>query len=194
MTTSTPTPRTSPATRTSPAIPPSSRGRRQPWRLRGGTRKFVLLAHIVAGGAWIGMDVVMGILVFTGMLTDDVGRESLTLRALEVFAVWPVLTAGLLSLITGVALGLGSKYGLVRYWWVAVKLALNVVLVVLVLFLLRGGVDQAAVIGRELALGQDVDPETTNLIFPPIVSTSALLLATVLSVYKPWGRLRPDRS
>jgi hypothetical protein len=29
-----------------------------------------------------------------------------------------------------------------------------------------------------------------GLIFPPIVSTSALLVATVLAVFKPWGRIR----
>jgi hypothetical protein len=29
-----------------------------------------------------------------------------------------------------------------------------------------------------------------DLIFPPIVSPTALLLAVVLSLYKPWGRIR----
>ena len=32
-----------------------------------------------------------------------------------------------------------------------------------------------------------------DLIFPPIVSTSALLIAFVLAVFKPWGRLRKGR-
>ena len=36
-------------------------------------------------------------------------------------------------LLTGILLGLGSRYGLVRYWWVTVKLALNPVLSGLVL-------------------------------------------------------------
>jgi hypothetical protein len=29
-----------------------------------------------------------------------------------------------------------------------------------------------------------------DLVFPPIVSTGALLFAMVLSVFKPWGRVR----
>jgi hypothetical protein len=29
-----------------------------------------------------------------------------------------------------------------------------------------------------------------NLIFPPIVSPTALLIAMVLAVFKPWGRIR----
>jgi hypothetical protein len=44
--------------------------------------------------------------------------------------------AGRWTLTSGVLLGLGTKYGLVRYWWVLVKLVINVVLVALVLILL----------------------------------------------------------
>ena len=38
----------------------------------------------------------------------------------------------------------GSKYGLVRCWWVAIKLVLNVALLVLVLTLLRPDVAEVA--------------------------------------------------
>ena len=56
-----------------------------------------------------------------------------------------------MCLAIGVLLGLGSRYGLVRYWWVATKLAL--LLSTLVLFLLRSGVHETAAIGREPAAG-----------------------------------------
>jgi hypothetical protein len=29
-----------------------------------------------------------------------------------------------------------------------------------------------------------------NLVFPPLVSGAALLVAVILAVYKPWGRIR----
>ena len=32
-----------------------------------------------------------------------------------------------------------------------------------------------------------------DLIFPPVVSPTALLVAMVLAVFKPWGRIRPSR-
>jgi hypothetical protein len=72
-------------------------------------------------------------------------------RALELFAVWPLIATGLVCLASGVVLGLGTKYGLVRYWWAAIKLALNVVLVVLVMFALRPGVVEMAEQGRRFA-------------------------------------------
>jgi hypothetical protein len=38
-----------------------------------------------------------------------------------------------------------------------------------------------------------VDVDLSNLMFPPIVSGTSLVVATVLAVYKPWGRVRPTR-
>ena len=160
------------------------------WRLGARTRKSVLVVHIASAGAWIGIDVVMGVLVFTALLTDDDVTRALCYRALELFAVWPLIVTGLVCLASGVVLGLGTKWGLVRYWWVAIKLALNVVLVLLVAFALRPGVIEMAEQGRLFAAGEPASLAVGGLIFPPIVSTSALLVATVLAVFKPWGRTR----
>src|SRR4051812_3512965 len=111
-------------------------------RLGKGTRKGLLVTHIVASGVWLGMDVVMGLLVFAAMTEE--GMAVTYYQGLARFAVWPLFVVAVLCLASGVPLGLGTKYGLVRYWWVAVKLALNVVLCVLVLFALRPGVLAAA--------------------------------------------------
>jgi hypothetical protein len=104
-----------------------------------------------------------------------------------------MFSAAMLSLITGILLGLGSKYGLVRYWWVAIKLALNLILAALVVTALRGEVANAANVGAQLAGGADVEWSFTNMIYPPIVSPTALTIAFVLAVFKPWGRIRGKR-
>jgi hypothetical protein len=165
-------------------------GGARPWRLGAKTRKGFLVVHIVSAGAWIGIDVVMAVFVFTALGTDDDSIRALCYRALELFAVWPLLTTGLVCLASGVVLGLGTKYGLVRYWWVAIKLALNILLTTLVLVALRPGVIEMAEQGRRFAVGEPASLAVGDLIFPPIVSTSALLIATVLAVFKPWGRIR----
>jgi uncharacterized membrane protein len=162
----------------------------RPWRLRARTRKAVLVVHIVSAGVWIGVDVVMGVFVFTALLADDDNTKALCYRALELFAVWPLLTTGLVCLASGVVLGLGTKYGLVRYWWVATKLVLNIVLTALVLVALRPQVIEAAEQGRRFAAGEPASLAVGDLIFPPIVSPTALLIAVVLAVFKPWGRIR----
>jgi hypothetical protein len=160
------------------------------WRLGARTRKSVLVLHIASAGAWLGIDVVMAVLIFTALLSDDGGTKALSYRALELIAVWPLLTTGMVCLLTGIVLGLGSKYGLVRYWWVAVKLVLNLALSGLVLVALAPEVSQAAARARLFESGQPVALPVGDLIFPPIVSPTALLVAMVLAVFKPWGRIR----
>ncbi|MEV6648752.1 hypothetical protein [Amycolatopsis sp. NPDC051371] len=147
--------------------------------LKPRARKWYLVGHIVSAGAWIGIDAVLGILVCTALISDDAAVVTTSLKALELFAVWPMLIAALLTLATGVVLGLGTRYGLVRYWWVAVKLAVNVLMALLILFALRPGIGEAT-----------TDPE--GLLYPVVVAPTLLLFASVLSVFKPWGRIRKE--
>ena len=85
------------------------------WRLGARMRKSVLVVHIVSAGVWIGIDVVMAVFIFTALLANDDNTKALCYQALELFAVWPLLTTGLVCLASGVVLGFGTKYGLVRY-------------------------------------------------------------------------------
>lgn len=164
------------------------------WRLGARTRKGVLVVHIVSAGAWIGIDVVMAVLIFTALGTNNDSTKALCYRALELFVVWPLLATGLVCLSSGVVLGLGTKWGLVRYWWVAIKLALNIVLVALVPVLLRPQVMEMAEQGRRFMSGEAASLAVGDLIYPPIVSPTALLIAFVLAVFKPWGRIRERRT
>ena len=163
------------------------------WRLKAGARKGVLLLHIASAGAWLGVDVVMGVLVFTALVSDDGRTKALAFRALELVAVGPLLALGLLCLLSGVLLGLGSRYGLLRYWWVAAKLVLNLVLTGLVLVALAPEVAAHADLARQFEAGLPVPLEVGQLVFPPIVSPAALLVAMALAIFKPWGRIRPGR-
>ncbi len=165
-------------------------GGAQAWQLGTRTRKGVLVVHIVSAGAWIGIDIVMAVFVFSALFAADDNTRALCYRALELFAVWPLLAAGLVCLASGVVLGLGTKWGLVRYWWVAIKLALNILLTALVPIALGAEVAKAAEQGRLFAAGEPASLAVGDLIFPPIVSPTLLLVAFVLAVFKPWGRIR----
>jgi len=165
--------------------------RQRAWRLSGRARKVWLIVHLVSTGAWIGLDLVMAVFVATAAMSDDNRVKAVCYQGLALFATWPMISLAVLSLVTGVVLSVGGKYGLIRYWWVTIKLGLNVVLGTLVVFALRPGVLEVAEYGRQLAAGASVERSVIDLAFPPIVSTTALLFAVVLSVFKPWGRIRP---
>ena len=172
-----------------PAVLVTSR----PWRLGRTMRRTMLVAHILSAGAWVGIDVVVGVLVVSGWFTDDRAIKGLAYQALGTFTVWPMLSAGLVCLASGIVLGIGSRYGLVRYWWVAVKLVMNVALCMAIVFALRPGMGELVEHGRALAAGRTSTLDVSTLFFPPAVSLTSLTVATVLAVVKPWGRIRPSR-
>ncbi|CAM3006724.1 hypothetical protein SAXI111661_13395 [Saccharomonospora xinjiangensis] len=160
-----------------------------PRRLGKRARKATLVTHIATAGVWLGLDVAMAVLVATAWLADDRFVVTASYTALAAVTGWPLLIAGVTCLLSGVVLGLGTRYGLVRYWWVAVKLAIAVVFVALVVVLLWPAVEEAA--GQSRAAGGAPSSEAASaLLFPPIVSTTGLLVATTLAVVKPWGRIR----
>ncbi|HEU0286112.1 MAG TPA: DUF2269 family protein [Nocardioidaceae bacterium] len=168
---------------------------RRPWRLSASARKLTLTIHIITALGWIGVDFVLLVFAVTGMTSDDPTTLAMCYRAIDLFAVVLLLPLGLLSLASGLLLGWGSKYGILRYRWVFWKLVLNLVLTTLVVVLLRPAVSDAAdaVSGPTATLNDRLDQAQSNLIFPPTVSITALTLATVLAVYKPWGRTKYGR-
>ena len=133
----------------------------------------------------------VAVLVLTGWFAPDDTTRGLAYRALATFVVWPMLVSGLVCLGSGVVLGLATKWGLARYWWVLVKLVLNVLLCTLILVALQPGMPEVAAYGETLAAGSDPGAPrmVANLFFPPAVSLSLLTLAVVLGVAKPWGRV-----
>jgi hypothetical protein len=162
-------------------------------------RKATLIVHIISAGAWIGIDVMVAVLVSIGRFGGRADLRGLAYEALAAFVVWPMLSSGLVCLVTGVVLGLGTKWGLLRYWWVAVKLVLNLVLCSLIVFALQPGMAEVGAYGRDLADGSATASSAASsavetLFFPPAVSLTTLTIATVLGVVKPWGRIRSRRT
>src|SRR3712207_7093700 len=45
------------------------------WRLGATLRKSILLIHIASAGAWLGIDVVLAVLVFTALVTESSRRS-----------------------------------------------------------------------------------------------------------------------
>jgi hypothetical protein len=161
------------------------------WRLSGDVRKWTLATHLLSSVGWIGADLAFLILSVTGFTSGDPALAAACYRAIGTFAVWLLLPLGLLSLTTGLLLGIGSRYGLVRYWWVLLKLVINVVLLVLVVVALRPVVGDAAAASTRVdpTLGQRLGSAPRDLLFPPVVSITTLSFATYLGVFKPWGRV-----
>ena len=153
-------------------------------RLRGRLRKATLTVHVVTSVGWLGAVIASLALAVDALqnATDPlivVGIDR-TLQAIGWSTLVPLSFA---SLLTGVIQALGTRWGLLRHYWVLAKLVMNVIAnVVLLLYMqtLDALADRPA----------DAAPSTAVVASPVVHSAAALMLlltATVLSIFKPPG-------
>lgn len=162
-------------------------------------RRFALTAHIASSVGWLGAVVAFLALAIASLVSEDAQRVRAASLMMELTG-WSVLVPlSLASLVTGVVQALGSTWGLFRHYWVLFKLLINLFAsLVLLLYMpsLRYLADTAADVTRS--------DDALQLLRSPSATLHAgaalvlLLVATVLSVYKPqgmtpYGRKQLDR-
>ena len=146
-----------------------------------GWRNALLTAHIAISVGLLGDSA--GFLALSIRLAnlDDPAARAELLRVLHLFAMLFGIPLSFGAIITGVALGLGTKWGVFRYPWVVAKLLLIVSVMAV------GG----AIIGpAEKAMLEGHAEAVSRLIAAASYDVVALLLATGLSVFKPGRRFR----
>jgi hypothetical protein len=151
-------------------------------RLTRGWRKTVLTVHIGSSVGLMGVDAALLLLGLTGAGGADPRTVYPAMHLLGSVLLVPL---ALVSLAGGVALGLLTPWGLLRHWWVLLKLVLTTAGSVLALFVL------APLLGRAAAAAEAGGPVTDGLLWRAPTGASVVLLTTlVLSVAKPFGRVR----
>lgn len=164
-------------------------------RLSRRARHVVLIVHIVASVAWIGVNLAMLALVVAGLTSSDgqvvaVAQQAVTIIVPPVVPALAILTVG-----SGIVLGLGTRWGLLTHRWVVIKLVMSVVMLGLVFVALLPGALGAETPDPTLSADAlRAQTDLGNMIFPPVVSGLALIVATVLSVTKPGGTTRWART
>jgi hypothetical protein len=153
-------------------------------RLRPGVRRAVLTVHIAASVGLLGSTAAIVAIHVRAATTSDPGLAASAYELLGMFPTLFGIPLSLISLASGVTLGLGSKWGVLRYRWVTAKL-------VLLLSVILVG---ALVLGPQTAaMAGDGSGSQTALIAASAWDVVALTLATCLSVHKP-GRARDRRA
>jgi hypothetical protein len=151
------------------------------FRLTPRWRKALLTVHIVTSVGWLGISAVLVTLGAAGAAGADPEVVYPAIGLIGTVLLTPLVVA---AWVFGVLSSLLTPWRVFKHWWVVVKLVATTILTVLVLFLL-GPTLRLAATGAALA------PEAhEQLLAAPIVQTVALIVITVLSTYKPWGRLR----
>ncbi|MFG2740777.1 DUF2269 domain-containing protein [Streptomyces chartreusis] len=158
-------------------------------RLSRPARRAVLVVHVVASASWVGLTLGLLALGITAAGTGSAVTVEASVRAMKLFADWLLLPVAFLTLVSGLVLSLGTQWGLARHRWVYVKFWLTLATTTATVFALRPGVNSAV---AAVAAGGPL-PDSGDVMMGPIVSLSAYVFMTVISVLKPWGPTKRGR-
>ena len=152
--------------------------------------RLLLMLHILATVGLFGADLVLVTLGFSAVFGAD---PSTVYPAAQRIASIVVAPLALISLASGLVLARLSGWGLFRYWWVTLKLAITLVLTVVVLTVLVPRLGNAAAAARDPAAVSLTVTERLPLALAPALATIFLVLNVALAVYKPGWRVRRSR-
>jgi len=150
-------------------------------------RKFALAAHLTFSVGWIGAVLVYLALGVTAVRSADIQTVRAAWTAMNLTGWYVIVPLALTSLLTGLVMSLGTKWGLFRHYWVLISLVLTVFCTVILILHMPTVTASAALAqnarGANLAgLGGDL--------FHPGVGLVVLLAIQTLNVYKPKGMTR----
>jgi hypothetical protein len=150
-------------------------------------RKLALVVHVTASVGWTGSVAAFLALAVVGLQSQDAILVSGVYLAMDVTAAYVIVPLSIASLLSGVAQSLGTSWGLFKHYWVLVKLVITAVSTFLLITHMRG-ISYMAEIAGQMALGSgDLRGLRVQLAVDAAAAIGALLVTTVLSIYKPRG-------
>ena len=152
-----------------------------PWR------KLLLTVHVATAVSVLGTDLVLLVL---GISSVRGAAPRTIYPAADLIATWLLAPLAVTALGTGVLLGLLTRWGLFRYWWVTIKLTLTAILTGVILFVLVPRLGAAADAATGPAAQTFTIAERLPLAVAPAAGVMLLILTVILAVYKPGWRLR----
>ena len=148
-------------------------------------RKAVLTAHVVTSVGWLGAVVAYLALDITATTSTDSGRVRAAYLAMDMTVTSAIVPLALAAVVIGLINALGTPWGLFRHYWVLAKLLLTLVATAVLL------VESRTISALAHAAVGSADPGALPTTLPhSIGGLVVLLLAMILSIYKPRGVTR----
>jgi hypothetical protein len=155
-------------------------------------RDLALTIHVLASVGWFGSVAVFLVLAIAGLTTTG-SVATASYIATELAATWVIIPLCFAALVTGVVQSLGTKWGLFQHYWVLIKLVLTLVATVLLVVHMRPIHALADLTATVTLSPDDHRGMRAQLVFDASAALGALVVTTVLAVYKPRGIARYGR-
>ena len=150
-------------------------------------RKFALTTHVTSSVGWLGAVAGSLALAIAGVASHDSQLVRSAYLAMHLITWFVIVPFSFASLLTGLVQAMGTPWGLFRYYWIVAKLGLTVIATIILLAHTQPIGQVATLASQAVLVSADLHDLRIQLIADAGAALVALLVATTLSVYKPWG-------
>lgn len=161
-------------------------------------RRLALAVHLGCSVGWLGAVVAYLTLDVTVATNQDPATVRSAWMAMALVVSWAIVPLALASVLTGLLMALGTKWGLFRHWWVLISFVLTV-LATLVLLSEVGVVTRSATMAAAATTSAELRSIAPTLLHS-VAGLGVLLVVQVLNVLKPqgltpygWRKLQQER-
>jgi len=153
-------------------------------------RKLTLTAHVASSIGWFGAVAAFLALAVAGLTSRDAQLVRAAYLAMALTTWFAIVPLALVSLLSGTISSLGTKWGLVRHYWILVKLLITILITVLLLVHMQPIDLLASASAKTTVLSANLGGLRIQMVAYAIAALLVLLVLTALSVYKPPGMTR----
>ena len=154
-------------------------------------RQFLLICHIAVSVGWLGAVAAFFALAILGITDASIERVQAAYISMESIGWLVIVPLSMASLVTGLIQSLGTPWGLFQHYWVVTKLGITVGASLLLLLHMRVvSTVAAAAVGGRRAADHHLREARMQLIADAGGAVIVLLVAVMLSIYKPPNRGR----
>lgn len=159
-----------------------------------GLRKATLLVHVSCSVGWLGAVLTFLVLAVTGLNSLDSQLVRASYLGMNLIGWAVIFPLGLAALLSGIIQALGTPWGLFRHYWVLIKLLITTLATALLLLHLQPVTHMATIASTSDLAATDMTGMRIQLVADAAAALGALLIVTVLSIYKPRGLTRYGRA
>ncbi|WP_341677272.1 hypothetical protein [Niveibacterium sp. SC-1] len=150
-------------------------------------RRLALTAHMTSSVGWMGAVACFLVLAVVGLISPRPLEVQAAYLAMEVVGWAVIVPLSLLSPATGIAQSLWTPWGLIRHYWVLVKLLVTLPCTAILLLHMLPTTRLASAAAAGQLNGSAMHELRVQLVADAAVAVAALLFTTVLAIYKPRG-------
>lgn len=151
-----------------------------------GLRKIALTAHVVSSVGWVGAVAGFLALAVAGISSPHAPSVRGVYLAMDLTTRYVIVPLALASLATGVISSLGTPWGLLRHYWVVIKLIVTVFSTIILMIHMRP-IEALATAATRGNLDSTLRSPQEMMVSASAIAGVALIVLTALSVYKPRG-------